>query len=176
ANLTETDIQFDDMPRSAIIIAFENRAVDAAFLMEPYLTQALKSNNSVMFLTGYDLTPNFSSPLMYGPAFTDTNPELGRRFMVAYLEGVRQYNQGKTERNLQILSKYTQLDQDALNETCWVTVAENGEFPVQPVKEYIDWMYATKKISRTVDTDQLIDMSYARYASSVLGNSTGTSP
>jgi NitT/TauT family transport system substrate-binding protein len=175
-NLTENDVGLEDMPRSAIIVAFENRAVDAAFLMEPYLTQALKSNNSVMFLSGYDLTPNFSSPLMYGPAFTDTNPELGRRFMVAYLEGVRQYNQGKTERNLQILSKYTQLDRDALNETCWVTVAENGEFPVQPVSEYIDWMYATKKISSTVDTDQLIDMSYARYASSVLGNSTATSP
>ncbi len=41
-------------------------------------------------------------PLYYGPAFTDTNPEVGRRSMVAYLQGVRQYNQGKTDRNIGI--------------------------------------------------------------------------
>jgi len=174
-NLTTSDIEFVDMPRSGILVAFENGAIDAAFLMEPYLTEAVRSNNSVVFLKDYDFTPNSSNPLLYGTAFTDTDPGLGGRFMVAYLEGVRQYNQGKTERNLQILSKYTQLDREVLNETCWVPVAETGEFPPEPVHEYVDWMYTNKKITRIVENDQLIDMSYVQYANGVLSNSTRNS-
>ena len=163
------------MPRSAIIVAFENNAIDAAFLMEPYLTEALRDNKSVVFVSGYDITPNQSSPLLYGPAFTDANPDLGRRFMVAYLQGVRQYNQGKTERNLEILSNYTQLDKDVLKETCWVEIAENGEFPEQPIQEYMDWMYANKEITRIVDTDTLVDISYVQSANGVLRNITPNS-
>jgi NitT/TauT family transport system substrate-binding protein len=171
-NLTTDDIDLKDMPWSGILVAFENDAIDAAFLMEPFLTQAVKNNKAVVFLNGYAFTPYSSNPLIYGTAFTDRDPELGRRFMVAYLQGVRQYNQGKTERNLQILSKYTQLERDVLNETCWVDIAGNGEFPVQPLGEYVDWMYTTGQITRSVEVSELIDMSYVQYANSVLANTT----
>jgi NitT/TauT family transport system substrate-binding protein len=171
-NLTTSDIEFVTMPREGILVAFENGAVDAAFLMEPYVTEAVRNNKSVVFLTGYAITPYYSNSLLYGTAFTQTDPELGRRFMVAYLEGVRQYNRGKTERNLQILSKYTRLDRNVLNETCWVDIAETGEFPPEPILEYVDWMYMNKKIPRTVENNQLFDMSYVQHANSILGNVT----
>ena len=58
----------------------------------------------------------YAYPLYYGPAFLDKDPELGRRFMVAYLQGVKQYNEGKTERNLEILQNYTRLDRDLLKQ------------------------------------------------------------
>jgi len=172
-NLTTNDVEMIDMPRPSILVAFENGAIDAGFLMEPYITEAVRRNKSVVLVKGYDFTPNNSNPLYYGTAIIKTNPELGKRFMVAYLQGVRQYNQGKTERNLEILAKYTQLDRDVLNETCWVYVAENGEVPEAPVREFMDWMYANKKITHTIDMDQLIDRSYVQYANGVLGNMTG---
>ena len=40
--------------------------------------------------------------------------------MAGYLMGVKQYNEGKTDRNLAILSNYTHLDQELLKQTCWV--------------------------------------------------------
>lgn len=171
-NLTMEDIEMAEMPRPAILIGFENAAIDAAYLMEPAITEAVRNNKSVIFLPGNAFTPNLTNPLFYGTAFTDTNPELGRRFMIAYLQGVRQYNLGKTERNLEILSKYTQLDRDVLEQTCWVEVAKTGEVPPQPVQEYMDWMYKNKKIMHPVDVDQLMDMSYVRYANGILQNST----
>ena len=47
--------------------------------------------------------------------------------MVAYLQGVRQYNEGKTEQNLEIMGNYTKLDRDLLNQSCWMPIAKNGD-------------------------------------------------
>jgi NitT/TauT family transport system substrate-binding protein len=171
-NLTTDDVEMVVMTSSASVVGFENGAIDASFLMEPYITQAVKSGKAIVFLSGDVFIPNYTTPLYYGTVFTDTNPELGRRFMVAYLQGVRQYNQGKTDRNIEILAKYTNLDWDLLDQSCWVPIGENGEIPMQPVRQYLDWMYANEKITQNVDDDQLFDMSYVNYANTVLKNTT----
>mgnify|MGYP001110136889 FL=1 len=92
--------------------------------------------------------------------------------MVAYLKGVRQYNEGKTEQNLVILSNYTRLDRKLLNKTCWVPITSNGTVKRQPVMEYVDWLHANKKINQKLGEDQLFDMSYATYASAIVKNMT----
>ena len=171
-NLTTDDVEMVDMPSAASVAAFETGTIDASFLMEPYITQAVRQGKAVVFLPGEVFIPNYTTPLYYGPAFTDTNPELGRMFMVAYLQGVRQYNQGKTDRNIGILLNYTGMNRDLLEQSCWVPVAENGEIPQRSVREYMDWMIVNKKITQNVDENQLFDMSYVNYANSVLANST----
>jgi len=94
--------------------------------------------------------------------------------MVAYLQGVRQYNQGKTERNLVIMGNYTKLDRDLLGQSCWMKVANDGDLPRKSVREYVDWMYANKKIAQNPTDNQLIDMSYITYANGVLLNTTSS--
>ncbi|MDD1681397.1 MAG: ABC transporter substrate-binding protein [Methanoregula sp.] len=171
-NLTSGDVEMVDMSGAASVAAFETGAIDAAFLMEPYITLAVRREKAVVFVPGTDFIPNYTTPLYYGPAFTDTNPGLGKRFMVAYLEGVRQYNLGKTDRNIAILKNYTGMDRELLEQCCWVTVAGNGEIPRQPVRDYMDWMQKNNKISQTPDDDQLYDMSYVTFANGILQNST----
>ena len=173
-NLTIDDFESHDMPREAIPTAFETGAIDGAYLMEPYITQAVMNGKAAIFLPGDAFIPNYSTPLYYGPAFIDNNPELGRKFMVAYLQGVRQYNQGKTERNLDIMAKYTHLDRDLLKQTCWVEIAGNGDMPKDAVRDYTDWMQAEGTITRTIPDNQLYDMSFANYANAMLGNATNT--
>lgn len=171
-NLTSEDVETVVMDIPSGVVALRNGAVDGGILTEPFVTQALDSKTAVMLLPTEVTTPDFPFPLLYGPAFLDKDPELGRRFMVAYLEGVRQYNQGKTERNLAILSNYTHLDRDLLQRTCWMPIATDGDLPRQPVRDYMDWMYANKQISQNLDDDQLYDMSYVTYANEVLQNTT----
>lgn len=173
-NLTIDDIELHDMPREAISAAFETGAVDGAFIMEPYITQAVMNGKAVVFLPGNAFIPNYSTPLYYGPAFIDGNPELGRKFMVAYLQGVRQYNQGKTERNLDIMAKYTQLGRDLLKQACWVEIAGNGDMPKDAFRDFMDWMLAEGTIREAVSDNQLYDMSFANYANGMLGNTTST--
>jgi hypothetical protein len=53
--------------------------------------------------------------LVYGAKLLGQNADVGNRFMVGFLKAVRYYNEeGRTERILQIVSKYTQLDRNTL--------------------------------------------------------------
>jgi NitT/TauT family transport system substrate-binding protein len=171
-NLSIDDIEVIDMDYPSGEIALRNGAVDAGVLTEPYITQALNSGMAIVLVPGNVYSPDYPLPLYYGPAFLDKDPELGRRFMVAYLQGVKQYGEGKTERNLDILQNYTHLDRGLLKQSCWLPIAEDGLVLTQPVMNYMDWMYANKKITEKLDEDQLFDMSYVNYANGVLRNST----
>jgi NitT/TauT family transport system substrate-binding protein len=170
--MTTDEVEIINMDYPSGMTAFKNGAIDAGILTEPYITQTLNSNSAVVLLPAQDYFPDFVYPLYYGPAFLDKDPELGRRFMVAYLQGVKQYNAGKTDRNIEILQNYTHLDRDLLKQSCWLKVEETGLVPEQPVREYMDWMYANKKITQKVNKDQLFDMSYVTYANTVLRNMT----
>jgi NitT/TauT family transport system substrate-binding protein len=171
-NLTTNDVDLVNMDYPSGVVAFKNGAIDAGVLTEPYITQTLNSNSAVVLIPAQDYYPDFPYLLYYGPAFLDKNPDLGKKFMVAYLQGVKQYNTGKTERNLAILQNYTSLDQDLLKQSCWVKIEENGLVPEQPVRDYMDWMFANKQITQKLDEDQLFDMSYVNYANGVLANLT----
>jgi NitT/TauT family transport system substrate-binding protein len=171
-NLTKDDVETVDLDFPTTVSAFQNGAIDAGLLTEPYITQVENSGSAVVLVPGQDFVPGWPIPLYYGPAILDKDPDLGRRFMVAYLQGVKQYNEGKTERNLGIIGNYTHLDRDLLNQSCWWPIAADGNPSRQPVREYTDWMYANKIISQNVNDDQLFDMSYVTYANGVLQNAT----
>jgi NitT/TauT family transport system substrate-binding protein len=171
-NLTTDDVDTIDVEFPMLIPAFKNGAIDAGLVAEPFITLALNSGSAVILVPAEEFEPENPFPLFYGPAFLDKDPELGRRFMIAYLQGVKQYNEGKTERNLAILGNYTHLDRDLLNQTCLWTIAADGNVPKKPVREYLDWMYANKKIPRNMSEEQLFDMSYVTYANGVLHNTT----
>lgn len=171
-NLTQDEVEIVNMDFASGVAALKNGAVDACDLSEPFITQINNSRSGVMLIPTHEYCPDWPLPLYYGPAFLDKDPDLGRRFMVAYLQGVRQYNEGKTERNIAILGNYTKLDRDLLNQSCWHPIERNGDLPKKPVRDYVDWMYKNNKISRNLDDEQLFDMSYVTYANGVLQNST----
>jgi NitT/TauT family transport system substrate-binding protein len=171
-NLSRDDVEAVDMDFASIIPAFKNGAIDAGLVTEPYITQARNNGAAVILVPAQDFIPDWPLPLYYGPAILDKDPDLGRRFMVAYLQGVKQYNEGKTERNLGIMGNYTQLDRELLNQSCWYPIAADGNLPRQSVRQYVDWMYANKKISQNLNDDQLLDPSYVTYANGILRNAT----
>lgn len=174
-NLSNKDVETMDMDWNMVVPAFKTGAIDAALLTDPYMTQAIDSGSAVVLVPGKDFLPDWPLPLYYGPAILDKDPELGRRFMVAYLKGVEQYNEGKTERNLAILHNYTQLERDILNRSCWYAIAPDGYLPAKPIHDYMDWMYENKKITQKLDDDQIFDMSYVDYANRLRQNTTGSS-
>ena len=59
---------------------------------------------------------------MFGPNLLEKNPEAGKKFLVAYMQGIQEYNQGKTARNLEIIGKYLEMDEAALNEAYWTPI------------------------------------------------------
>jgi NitT/TauT family transport system substrate-binding protein len=171
-NLSKNDIESVNMDFASGVVALRNGAIDGADLTEPYLSQALDDKIAVMLVPTSVCTPDYATPLFYGPAVLDKNPELGRRFMVAYLQGVRQYNLGKTDRNMEILSNYTHLDRDLLQRSCWLPIDPSGDLPRKPVRDYMGWMDENNQTTQNLDDDQVFDMSYVAYANGFLQNMT----
>ena len=169
------DVELTDIPTASYIDALHNKAVDAIVTTELHLSRLMAAGDAVILARSEDVVGDFQTSLLaFGKNLLKDNPDLGVRFMAAYLKGVEQYNEGKTERNLATLANYTHLDRDLLNQTCWYPIAEDGYISPQPVREYMDWMYAHKKITQKLDDDELFDMSYVKYAQGILANTSRT--
>ena len=117
--LTLDDVEIVDLPKPAEAEALEKGTIDVAHSAEPWVTHILQAGHAVCWMPGQQAIPDFQFGfVVYGPTLLEENPDVGRRFMVAYFQGVRQYNQGKTKRNLEILAKHTGLDQQLLKQAC----------------------------------------------------------
>ncbi|UCB45523.1 MAG: ABC transporter substrate-binding protein [Spirochaetota bacterium] len=167
--LTLEDIEIVRMPASAQIEAFATGAIDAASTGDPLITQLETLGYAVKLAKYEDFVPDYqSASIVFGPSLIGKNRKQGRKFMIAYLKGVRQYNEGKTMRNIKIFQKYTGLDTDILNKICLPPVSSDGNINTESILTVQDWMYENGYIDNKVTLDQLIDMSFAEYANEVL--------
>ncbi len=166
--LTLDDLQIHDLPMTIVPDALAHGAIDVAAISEPWLTRSISSGAAVVWKSmqpvalGEDL-----ALLFFGPHLLDSRPEIGQRFMVAYLAGVRQYQQGKTERNLQILGKYTNLDGKSLKQLCWVPFRDDGRTNVSSLIEFNQWAVHKGIVERTLSASEIVDSRFVEYANQV---------
>src|SRR5438105_121466 len=75
------------------VAALQNKAVDAAMTTEPSATRAVQSGAAVRVMGDDQIYPNHQlAVVLYSGDFATRQPEIARRFMRAYLKGVRDYN------------------------------------------------------------------------------------
>jgi len=88
------DIEIDRQNISLpdIVSALANRRLDAGILIEPVVTQAVGQGSArVLYPAGAVIPGTQVSVLQYSPRFATEQTEGATRFMVGYLEGVRDY-------------------------------------------------------------------------------------
>ena len=157
------------VPPPAQMDALAKRRIDFMVTTEPWLTRIIRSGHGVLWKRVQDVIPDFDYAFVrYGPSFLKKNPEAGRRFMVAYLKGVRQYNQGKTARNLEIMSKHTRLDKDLLSAACWPQIRNDGQINPQSKLDFQDWALATGLLDNKMPIENMWDPRFVEYANRVL--------
>jgi NitT/TauT family transport system substrate-binding protein len=168
AALTLDDVEVVDIPQAVMGQAI-GKNVDVAFLMEPSVIRAVQANQGVVWKTTQQVAPDFQvSYILYGPALLEKNPDAGRRFMIAYLKAVRQYNQGKTERNLEIIAKHTGQDRELLKQACWAPFREDGKINLQSVLDFQAWAVKRGFLDTSLTTDQFWEPGFVEYANRVL--------
>jgi len=171
--LTLADVETVILPLPARIAAFEKGSIDITFVSEPWISRMLDTGHAVVWKPAQHLIPNLQFAfLMYGPTLLDKNPDAGKQFMVAYLKAVRQYNQGKTSRNLEILTKHTGLDRELLQKCCWQAFRNDGRINIDTILDYQSWALKKGFLDKEVPPNQFWDPSFAEYANKVLGGST----
>jgi NitT/TauT family transport system substrate-binding protein len=152
--LTTADVTIIQMPQGSA--ASSRDKLDAVRLTtEPNVSAALAEGWAAIVATPQELVPDHqTSILLYGKRLLRDDPALGEAFMRAYLRGVRQYNQGKTERNVAILSKHTKLPPDVIRRACWMAITNDGRIPPERIQPFLEWALANHFLDGSITPAQ----------------------
>lgn len=168
--LTNTTASNTLLTSPATLEALNAGQVDITVQNEPWVTRMTDAGHVRLTPGISKLMPNSESAVMlYGPKLLGENADVGKRFMVAYLKAVADYNQGKTDANVATLSKYTKLPAELLKKMCWPALKPDGSMNQESVLDFQDWAVGKGIIKTPATAAQLFDASFAEAASKQLG-------
>ena len=168
--LTLDDVELVVLPFPELVVGLQSKAIDVTVAVEPTLSQIKALDIGVTQIKANDYFPNMTSVfLMFGPNLLNDNPELGKRFMVAYLKAIRTSMEGKTESNVDFISNSTKLPKDVLNAACWDGRDPNAAFDLDAMMLIQKWFLDTGMIDQSVAEDQIYDSRFIDYAVDMLG-------
>jgi sulfonate transport system substrate-binding protein len=177
AGLTKNDVKFvivDSFPD--MLTAVANGNADATVQIEPLITQGISQGILEWWKDPDEYAQNEEiSVLMYSPGFAK-NSEVGNKFMIAYLQGVRAYNDAlitgnKNQANIvDILCKTTFVNKpDIFLKMNPPGLDPNGYVIKEGVTEDQQFYMKQNLVKSAVDINKLIDNSYVQNALKVLG-------
>jgi len=168
--LTLADMDAQYIPPPSMIEAAKNGSVDFIVTAEPWVTR-LTDIKHMAVLTGFQkVVPGSQAGFLnLGRRFSKDEPELGERFVTAYLKGVRQYMEGKTDRNIEIVAQYTKLPAELLKRICWPEMRLDGAINLETIMDYQDWAVAQGQLEKVAPLDALWDPRFVDFANKKLG-------
>ena len=167
--LTWDDAEISDIPSTAYIDAMANDSIDLIIAVELHLSSLIIAGDSVLLAGSKDVMEDFqTSVLAFGKNLLVDDPELGARFLAAYLKGVALYNEGKTERNLQIISEATTEDPEVIRNSCWVPIKPEGTPDFNSLKNFMTWSMQQGRLDQELTEDKFWDPSFLEAASALL--------
>jgi NitT/TauT family transport system substrate-binding protein len=165
AGLSLDDIVISEIPSAALVDAFNNETLAATSSAEPVLTTLMEAGNAVLLAKAEDVLGVYQSGLMvFGKKLTVDDPELGARFLAGYLKGIEQYNQGKTERNLQIMADKSGETLEVLKKACWPAMRQDGTIDYKGVEPFQNWSIENGYLENAVTQSQFYDPGFLEAA------------
>jgi len=113
--------------------------------------------------------------LLFSSSIERLGPQVGERFLVAYLRGARDYYDAmrggpKRKHVIDVLMKYTSLKDPAqYDKIQWEYVDPNIEFNVESMQDQEDWYAAQGAVTKKVPIESMIDRRFVDYAVGKLG-------
>jgi len=174
--LKESDLNLQNLSFGDSFAALASGSVDAAYLIEPLMQSAEQKGIGKLLVTGDQMYPNQQvAVLLYGPDFVAKRTDIARRFMVAYLKGVRDYNNA-FRKNIDraaiaaILSRNTTVKTPALYDKMIMPGLDpNGSVNAAGMANDMHWFLSKGYLKQEVDVSKAIDTSFAQDAVEKLG-------
>jgi ABC-type nitrate/sulfonate/bicarbonate transport system substrate-binding protein len=175
AGVRENEVNIVAMSFPDIVAGLGTGAIDVAALIEPLVTVAVDRGIAVVWKRADEIYPSQQyAALIYGPGITE-RPDVATRFMVAYLKGVRFYNDalnGKASRSelIGILTKDTSVKDAALYDKMVLPgLNPNGTLNIDGMREDMNWFLAEGRMRELADIKKVVDTRYIEAAVSKLG-------
>jgi NitT/TauT family transport system substrate-binding protein len=125
---------------ASVLEPLQQDRLDVAWQVEPWITRAEASGAGVTWFTLAELVGDTQTSIVaFGPTLLNDNPDVGERFVAAYLKGARQFAEGKTARNLDIIEKFTELDRDLLESMCFPQISGDGVVLTDSIERFTQW-------------------------------------
>jgi NitT/TauT family transport system substrate-binding protein len=175
ANLSAGDIETPLMPFPDMLAAFRNESIDAAVIVEPLATIAALQGLAVKWKPIGDFYPNQQIGVSLYSGHFAKDSEVGKRFMVAYMRGVRDYtdaffkNKGK-EDAIKIMVETGPVKDPAMFDRIAPEVFNpDGYVNVDSVVADYEWYVANGFVKQQIDPRSVIDNQFVSYALEKLG-------
>jgi NitT/TauT family transport system substrate-binding protein len=177
AGLKLDDINFVNISFGDIVSALATGRVDVGFLVEPLVTSVVSKGIADVLMRSDQIYPNQQfTAIVYGPGMTK-RPDAAKRFMVAYLQGVRFYNAALANRAspswtelVAILAKHTAVkDPEVYKNMIFPGLDSNGRLIEADLKSDISRLMASGSMKVVPDLSEALDSSFVDYAITKLG-------
>lgn len=174
--LSELDLV--EMGYGDMVPALAGRSVDATILVEPFVVQTVEQGSGVRWRTTDELVPGqVAATVMYGPNLLEQRPEVGNRFMVAYLKGLRDYyntfiakDPAVRDQIIPILMQITSYKDRALyDQVILPSVNPDGRVNVDALEADYRWYVSQGLIGDVVNLRSLVVNDYLDYALQQVG-------
>jgi NitT/TauT family transport system substrate-binding protein len=179
--LTEADIELTAMSFPDMVPALANGNIDFAIANEPSASVAIERGAAVRIGTVADIYPNHQvAMLMYSEQFATQRRAVAQRYMVAYLRGIRDYNDAFVANRdkadiVRILGETTGITDPAIYEKIVLPgLNPNGYVFKETLAEDQTWFLRLGLQREPVDIDQLVDNQFVEYALAQLGPYQGS--
>ncbi|MCK9510803.1 MAG: ABC transporter substrate-binding protein [Pigmentiphaga sp.] len=155
--------------------AMVNKSLDGVATVEPYVTMTVEEVPGRKVVGMDEVLPGFPvSYLLYSPDFTKRSPEAAKRFMVAYIQGGRDYRAAFSAEKVDQSAVLGMLQQQGIAATA-ASVPPNIDFDGEPsfagVDDFADWLLEEGVIKQKIDLRDSVDDSYRQEAIQALQQS-----
>ena len=158
--LTLADIEIAEVPLPARQEAMNRASIDMTAISEPWLNRIL-ADGHVVHVNANEVVPDLQFvALIFGRSLLEDRREAGRRFVAAYVRGIRRYREGKTARNVEILRASMQMTAEELERACWPAVNEDGSIETGTLEDFQRWGMERGLIDRVLAPEEYYDASF----------------
>ena len=179
AGLRYEDVNKVFLPFNQHGVAFQNGAIDASLTAEPSATATIRLGVADRLMFIGDFYPDAASAVvLYGQKFVAQRPEVGKRFMKAYVRAVRDYNDAIRDGHIAgpgsdeivaILAKRFRYPEDLIRAMWAHAINPDGWVAVESIRTDFQFFKEQNQIKVDVTPDALLDRSFVDYAVKELG-------
>jgi len=174
-SLTVDDVTLVPMPFPEMPAAFTNQAIDAAMLPHPLAAKAIGMGDAVVLIDGDEIVDSPQNGVIYfGQRFLEKeNEEVAVRFLIAYLEAVRDLHGDGwlKEENIAAIHEYTGMPEATIQKSITYYFdpdAAINQSSVERIQEYIVSRGYTE-FSEPISLSDVIDLKFIEEALDRIG-------
>jgi NitT/TauT family transport system substrate-binding protein len=162
--LSRGDVKFTYVQRQNAGEALAKGAIDFRMASEPDLANVTRRGDGKLWMKAADMQPELQfATIVFGKSLL-ADRETGRRFLRAYLRGVKRYNEGKTPGNVAIVMRATGLSEDIARAACWTQIRDDGAVNTRALVAFQEWAKRRGYIDRVLEPSEFLDPWFVEHA------------